>query len=225
MRHCELQLLSINAAAARPLQVGNKQLNTGLFKQPVSGPVTITAAGVPGDQIINRKFHGGPDQALYLYSREDSDWWAGQLQRELEPGFFGENLSISRWWADLRVGDRLQIGQVLLEITAPRMPCAVMASRVGNPAFLKAFIRAERSGAYARVLEPGQLCAGDAIEVVPAPGDYPRVQDIFRYWHAKGHNADFLRQVLRAPIAMILREALEQQLEQADATTGQLPGL
>ncbi|MFN3580693.1 MAG: MOSC domain-containing protein [Pseudomonas sp.] len=219
------QILSISVARSRSLEVGGRSRQTGLFKQPLEGAVWIDSSGVKGDVIVNRKFHGGPDQAVYLYSKEDIDWWAGRLQREIGPGFFGENLCISHWWPEVRVGDRLRIGQLQLEITAPRVPCAVMAARVGYPGFAKEFVKAARCGAYARVLQPGSISAGDALEVAPAPSVYPTVDEIFRYWHGKGRNADFLRRVLAAPVASILRVALEEQLLQAEAGTGQLPGI
>lgn len=219
------RVLSINAARRRTLQVGARQQQTGLFKEPLGGPVLIDAQGVPGDEIINRRYHGGPDQALYLYSQVDMDWWAAQLQRDIEPGFFGENLTISHWWPEVRVGDRLQVGDLLLEITAPRVPCAVLAARVGYPGFVKEFVKACRGGAYARVLQPGFLEEGDAMQVIPTHQPFPIVDDIFRYWHSKGYNADFLSLCLASPIALLLREAFEKQLLDAQARTGQLPGL
>lgn len=219
------RILSINAARQRSIAVGAKSQQTGLFKQPLMGPVLIDANGLPGDQIVNRRFHGGPDQAVYLYSQEDIGWWAEQLQRNIDPGFFGENLTISHWWPEVRVGDRLQVGELLMEITAPRVPCAVMAARVGNPAFVKQFVKACRGGAYVRVLQPGSVSVGDRLQIKPVMAAHPTVDEIFRYWHSKTSNADFLRRTLAAPIAIILREALEKQLPEAESTTGQLPGL
>lgn len=219
------RIVSINAARRRSIEVGSKTLQTGLFKQPLHGSVLIDGNGLPGDEIVNRRFHGGPDQAVYLYSQEDINWWAEQLQREIEPGFFGENLTISRWWPEVRVGDRLQVGELLMEITAPRVPCAVLAARVGNPAFVKQFVKACRGGAYVRVLQSGPVSVGDNLQVTPALDAHPTVDEIFRYWHGKTPNADFLRRTLAAPIAILLREALEKRLPEAEAATGQLPGL
>ncbi|MFO7705908.1 MAG: MOSC domain-containing protein [Halopseudomonas sp.] len=219
------RIVSINAARRRSLVVGGKARQTGLFKQPLHGSVLIDGNGLPGDEIINRRFHGGPDQAVYLYSQADMHWWAGQLQRDIEPGFFGENLTISQWWPQVRVGDRLQVGALLMEVTAPRVPCAVLAARVGNPGFVKQFVKACRGGAYVRVLQAGPLAVGDRLQVRPVTTAHPTVDEIFRYWHGTTPNADFLRRALAAPIALLLREALEQQLLDAEAATGQLPGL
>ncbi|MEH6387605.1 MOSC domain-containing protein [Pseudomonas profundi] len=217
------RVLSLNVGKLRNLQVGSRLKQTGLFKQPVQGPQLIDATGLPGDDIVNRRFHGGPDQAVYLYSQEDIDWWKQQLQRDIDPGFFGENLTITHWWPSVRVGDILQVGELRMEITAPRVPCAVLAARVGSPAFVKQFVHAGRCGAYARVLQPGSLSPGEMLHITAADDSYPTVEEIFRYWHSKTQNADFLRRVLAAPIAFLLREALTERLLKAEAGTPQLP--
>jgi len=205
-------IISINAARKRSLTVGGKDLETGLFKEPIPGPVMIDRTGVPGDAIVNAKVHGGADQAVYLYSQEDMDWWSKQLQRDIMPGFFGENLTISHWWPDLRVGDQIHLGDLLLEVTAPRIPCAVMATRVGDPRFARAFVKAARCGAYTRVLCGGSICAGDTVGVTAADTTLPTVAEIFRYSHESGKDADFIRQCLAAPIAEKLRVQLEKEL-------------
>lgn len=216
------RVLSLNVGKLRSLQVGGKVKQTGLFKQPMQGPQRIDENGLPGDNIVNRRFHGGPDQAVYLYSQDDIDWWKQQLQRDLEPGFFGENLTITHWWPKVRVGDILQAGELRIQITAPRPPCAVLAARVGDPAFVKQFISAARCGAYARVLQPGSLNSGDQFHIMPATAAYPTVEDVFRSWHNKTQDADFLRRVLAAPVASLLRAALEERLLKAEASAAQL---
>lgn len=217
------RVLSLNVGKLRSLQVGGKVKQTGLFKQPMQGPQRIDENGLPGDNIVNRRFHGGPDQAVYLYSQDDIDWWKQQLQRDLAPGFFGENLTITHWWPKVRVGDILQAGELIMQITAPRTPCAVLAARVGDPAFIKQFVRAARGGAYARVLRPGTISPGDTFHVTAADDACPAVEDLFRYWHSKTQDADFLRRALAAPIAMLMREALEEKLLKAEAGATQLP--
>lgn len=217
------RVLSLNVGKLRSLQVGGKVKQTGLFKQPMQGPQRIDENGLPGDNIVNRRFHGGPDQAVYLYSQDDIDWWKQQLQRDLAPGFFGENLTITHWWPKVRVGDILQAGELIIQITAPRTPCAVLAARVGDPAFIKQFVRAARCGAYARVLRPGTISPGDTFHVTAADDACPTVEDLFRYWHSKIQDADFIRRALAAPIAMLMREALEEKLLKAEAGATQLP--
>ncbi|MEH6566787.1 MAG: MOSC domain-containing protein [Halopseudomonas sp.] len=221
----EIQLLSINAAEPQPLLVGKRRARTGHFKQPRQGVVVIDEHGIGGDFIGDLKHHGGLDQALYLYSQEDIDWWVQQLQRDLAPGFFGENLTVSHWWPTLRIGDRLQAGDLVLEITAPRIPCATLAARVGDRLFAKAFVKAERCGAYARVLQAGSLQAGDKLSVLKGDVIYPTIKEAFRYCHSKGHNLDFVQRLLNAPLAEKMREDMEKRKASAEQATGQLPGL
>lgn len=217
-------LVSINAGQAKDLEVGVRTARTGHFKQSLAGPVMIAQAGVPGDFIGDLKHHGGPDQAVYLYSQEDIDWWSERLQRPLAAGFFGENLTLSHWWPALRIGDRLRIGELLLEVTAPRIPCSTLAARVGDSRFAKAFVRAERCGAYARVLTPGEVRPGDEVTVLAGDAVFPTINEVFRYCHSKGANPTFLRQLLAAPLAEKMRAEMQARLTKAEQQTSPLPG-
>lgn len=217
-------LLSINAAEPQTLRIGERLTRTGHFKLARSGAVQIGAGGIAGDFIADMKHHGGPDQALYLYSQADMDWWSEQLQRPIEPGFFGENLTLSHWWPELRIGDRVRIGEVLLEITAPRIPCSTLAARVGDGRFAKTFVKAERCGAYARVLNAGSLSVGQSVAVTPGDSAYPSINEVFRYCHSKGLNPTFLRRLLAAPLAEKMRAEMEQKLAKAEQQTQPLPG-
>ncbi len=112
------------------LQIGSAQT---IDKQPVT-EADFGAGGVAGDTVANTRHHGGPDQAVYVYPDEDYAWWREQLGRRLPPGIFGENMTIAAAGADpVRVGDRLPVGETLLEVTAPRIPCSVFAARMGEP--------------------------------------------------------------------------------------------
>jgi MOSC domain-containing protein YiiM len=124
----------------------------------------IDREGLVGDRICNRKHHGGPDQAVYALGSADLDWWSKELGRVLQPGLFGDNLVIDG--ADSRtisVGDRFATEAVELEVTSARIPCATLASRMGDPGFARRFARAGRPGFYCRVLKDGVVKAGDAV--------------------------------------------------------------
>ena len=143
---------------------------SGIDKKPVSGRVAVHELGLEGDVQVNRKYHGGEGQALYAYAQEDADWWAAELARAVPPGRFGENLRTSG--LDLTgavLGERWRIGTTLLEVTAPRIPCANFARFWDEPHLVKRFTAHGASGAYLRVLEPGDVGTGDAIEVVERP--------------------------------------------------------
>lgn len=208
-----MQIVSINAADRREISAGGKTLETGIFKQPLQGPVAINRNGIDGDTIVDAVFHGGEDQALYLYSQEDYQWWSQKLGRALEPGCFGENLTLSAFPDQpLRVGDRLTIGDaVMLEITAPRVPCLKLASRMGIPTFGKQFVAAVRPGVYARVLQTGSIQAGDHVSWEPTREDYILVNDIFTEWHRKQWSPVLAKQALDSPISSIAREIIRER--------------
>lgn len=147
---------------------------TAIDKRAVEGPVKVHRLGLQGDIQANRVHHGGPDQALYAYSQADADFWAAELQRELPPGFFGENLRVGGLDATGAViGERWKIGmEVEVEVTSPRTPCSTFQRRMGEPRFVKRFTEEGRVGAYLRVTRTGTIRAGDHIHrlYVPAHG-------------------------------------------------------
>jgi MOSC domain-containing protein YiiM len=165
---------------------------TGIDKRPVNGSIAVRApgpmrgglgSGIAGDVIGNRKLHGGDDQAVYAYAREDLDAWATKLDRELTNGMFGENLTTTG--VDVTgavVGERWRVGTdgVLLEVTSPRTPCKTFAKRLGITGWIKTFAHGGTPGAYLRVLEPGKLTGGDSVEVVDVPGHGITVGFVYR---------------------------------------------
>lgn len=163
-------VISVNVADVRELELGGEIVRTGIFKLPVSGRVEVGIEGLDGDVQADRRVHGGPDQAVYAYAREDVDWWESEVGRELEDGTFGENLTLRGIDAShALVGERWRVGGTLLEVTAPRLPCAKLAKKMGDPLFVKRFARAERPGAYLRVIETGDVGTGDPVEIVSRP--------------------------------------------------------
>lgn len=214
-------LESVNVGSLQVVQRHGKPYGTGIVKTPAAGAVQVGRDGIAGDVVANTKHHGGPDQAVYLYGSPDLAWWSARLGRTLEPGIFGENLTVSGLEsAALRIGDRLRIGAVTLEVTAPRIPCGTLAWRMRDPKFVVRFQEAERPGAYCRVLEPGVVQAGDAIDLAPAPEPSVKLLDVFRLWYAPHADANVLRGVLRAPLAERARREYEERLERAESGAG-----
>lgn len=180
-----MRLLSVNIAQPRRHQVVGKPETTGIYKVTQPGAVHVGRLGLLHDHIADVKHHGGPDQAVYLYSAQDYGWWAGQLRRTLEPGTLGENLTLSSFGSDaVRVGDRYRVGEVVLEVTSPRIPCATLSTRMGDPQFVKRFRQARRPGFYARVLVEGQVRAGDGVKRRPAQTETPTILDLFERFYA-----------------------------------------
>lgn len=205
-----MRIQSINIAQTRQLETARGLKKTGILKAPVSGPVKIHKLGLEGDYIGNKKLHGGEDQAVYVYSAEDYAWWAKNLGRQVLPGTFGENLTLIGFDSrDCRVGDRLHIGDLVLEISAPRTPCSTLAVRMGNPSFVKHFFKAQRPGAYARVIQEGCVAAGDEILWIKTQQDYVKTLDVFIEWDKKNKSPEILCKALNSPIAQVHREKLQ----------------
>ena len=192
---------------------GNKVMQTGICKRPVEGPVRVGIEGIPGDAIVNTRHHGGPDQAIYGYSLDDYDWWAESTGRDFFPGLFGENLTIRDMPSDMHIGDRLLIGEVVLEVTAPRIPCDTFAARMEDPGFGLLFKRAERPGAYFRVLNEGEIRAGDNAMLVECDEHDVTVLDLFRFKFNLRHDASELRRFLDAPLGERFRVEIENTLD------------
>lgn len=165
-----MKILAVCLGSAETLP--GKKYKTGINKLPVSGPVMVDSEGFVGDRICNRKHHGGVDQAVYLEGSLTLDWWSNELGRQLAPGEFGENLIVEGLDnRDVAAGDRFLIGDVLLEVTSARMPCATFATKMQDPRFVRRYTEAARPGAYARVLAGGLIEKGMAVAVSPYAGD------------------------------------------------------
>jgi len=202
-------VVSVNTGKLAPLKVGLRTRRTGIAKAPVEGAVGLSRDGVAGDEIGNHTHHGGPDQAVYLYAADDLARWQVELGRPLPPGSFGENLTLDRWWEEPRVGDRLQVGSVLLELTFPRIPCSTFAAHLGVPNLVKRFTRGGNPGSYARVVAAGSVARGDAVTVLPAPPSHPTITSLLELWVSRRKDPELVRQALAAPIGDRARAALE----------------
>jgi MOSC domain-containing protein YiiM len=166
------RVLAVSVSGSDLLPLPDRRPNrSGIDKRPVPGRVAVHPLGLEGDVQVNRRHHGGEGQAVYAYAQEDADWWQRELDRDLPPGRFGENLRTSGLdLTDAVLGERWRVGTALFEVTAPRIPCANFERFWGVPQLVKRFTAHGASGAYLRVLEPGEVGAGDAVEVVERPG-------------------------------------------------------
>lgn len=169
-------VLSVNVGSAAP-ETGKKSL-TGIAKVSVDrievadpgpkrkGPGGAGFSGVAGDFIGSGRHHGGSDQAVYAMAREELDHWAGELDRELPDGMFGENITTSGLDVDAsEYGDVWTIGGAVLRVSAPRVPCATFARRMGERAWVRRFAERGRAGTYLAVVSPGVIRPGDSITV------------------------------------------------------------
>lgn len=175
------KVLSVNVAAV--LHEGawtGSEGRTGIDKRSVNSKVRFENDGVAGDVVVDRKHHGGYDKAVYAYAREDADWWQLVTGLQLENGAFGENLTTQE--IDLNqcvIGERWQIGNVVLEVSEPRIPCRVFAGFWDRSTLIKEFTDARRSGSYLRIVKEGEITAGEPITVISKPIHGITIRDIF----------------------------------------------
>lgn len=207
-----MQLISVNVGTIETIRHKERSFATGICKYPEEGAVFLDESGVRGDAIGDAEHHGGSDQAVYAYSADDYDWWASQSDRVFSPGLFGENLTIRGLPSDMNVGDRLLVGGVVLEATAPRIPCSTFAARMQDSGFGLQFRKAERPGIYFRVLNSGEVSAGDLVTFVPDDPARVSITELFRFNYALTHDIEDMRRYLDAPVAARFRHKIESRL-------------
>jgi MOSC domain-containing protein YiiM len=172
-------LLSVNVGCIQAVPYRGRQIATGIFKHAVDGPVMVRALNLDGDQQADPSVHGGVDKAVYLYPAEHYEAWRLELDRELAYGHFGENLTVTGLLEeDVRIGDQLQVGEALLEVTQPRVPCFKLGIKMGDQHFLRRFLESGRSGFYCRVLCEGTVEAGQQIELIYRDTAMPAIADV-----------------------------------------------
>jgi len=175
---------------------------TAIDKRPVDGPVKVRRLGLYADLQADRANHGGEEQAVYAYGQDDTDWWVGQLEREIPPGLFGENLRVRGIPVSAAVvGERWSVGSALLEVTQPRTPCSTFARRLGEDRWVKRFTVANRTGAYLRVVRNGELQAGDTVTVCYRPEHGVTLADWFGAWNGRGTDPERAAGVARRLLA------------------------
>jgi MOSC domain-containing protein YiiM len=165
------RIVSVNVGRPRQISVRRgRPLMSAIGKSPVEGRVRVEGVNLVGDDQADRRVHGGPDKAVYAYASEDAAWWAAELDREIPPGMFGENLTTEG--IDVTgavIGERWRVGTVELEVSQPRLPCAKLGTRFGDLTMVRRFGEASRPGAYFRIVREGELGAGDEIELLSRP--------------------------------------------------------
>ena len=216
-----MKVLSVNAGSSELMRIGARTVETGIRKSPV-GRGRVQAHGLAGDVVADQENHGGPDQALYLYSADDYAHWAGELGGTPPPGTFGENLTLSSFGAEpVRIGDRFRIGPadagVLVEATAPRIPCSVFAPRLQEDGWVKRFAAARRPGVYVRVLEPGEVAEGDPVERLGGGEGKPTIVELMDAWYDPEPERELLERLLASPLAERARANVERMLSRAAA--------
>jgi MOSC domain-containing protein YiiM len=160
-----MKLISLNVARPRLTVYNGATINTGIFKQPVSGPVQLRTLNLDGDRQADLSVHGGPYKAVYAYPSEHYDYWRQQLPGDLPWGTFGENFTTTGLSEDeLHIGDRLQLGSAVLMVRQPRMPCYKLAAKFQRDDMIERFLHSGRSGFYFSVEQEGEVAVGDSFK-------------------------------------------------------------
>ncbi|WP_395572068.1 MOSC domain-containing protein [Streptomyces sp. BK79] len=186
-----MKLLSVNLGRATAVPyTDHPEGVTGIDKRPADGTVRVSApgpkgvgaSGLAGDTVCDTRHHGGDDQAVYAMAREDMDDWERELGRRLPNGSFGENLTTTGVdVSGARIGERWRVGpDLVLEVTCGRIPCRTFQGHLGERRWVRRFTEKGAPGAYLRVIEPGAIRAGDAVEIVHRPGHEVTVALQFR---------------------------------------------
>ncbi len=210
-----MQVLSVNVGLPRVLEYKGETVETGIFKSPVEGRVMLHSENLVGDRQADLRVHGGPDKAVYGYPYEHYPFWANTLGRDdLTYGQFGENFTTTGLLEDdLLIGDVFRMGEAVLQISQPRMPCFKLALRMNDATFVKQFTKARRSGFYLRVLETGEVGAGDEItRIERGPNPNISVLTIYHLW-LDDADPDLMQQAAQLePLAPNWREWFAEQV-------------
>ena len=196
-----MKLLSVNVSLPKEVPYKGKAIRTGIYKEPVQGRVMLRRLNLDGDGQADLVGHGGIYKAVHVYSIENYDYWKRELGRDdFSYGQFGENFTVEGMLEDnVHVGDVFRVGTALVEVTQPRVPCFKLVMKMGMPEFLKVFMPSERVGFYFRVLEEGEVGAGDALERVKVGPEQMTVREMFRLLYFAKQKLEGARKALRIP--------------------------
>ena len=196
-----MEIVSIQVGRPRRVAWRGREVETSIWKTPVAGRVRVREHNLDGDEQSDLTVHGGPDKAVYLYPSEHYAFWRRELpDAELAWGGFGENLTTRGLLEDAAcIGDRIRCGTAELAVSQPRSPCFKLGIRFGRPDLVKRFQQSGRTGFYLRVVRPGEIGAGDALELLPASGDRMSIAEIARLMTTADADRDALRRAAALP--------------------------
>jgi MOSC domain-containing protein YiiM len=213
-----MKLLSVNVSLPKEVPHGRKTVSTGIFKERVGGQVMLRTTNLDGDGQADLENHGGVDRAAYAYSIENYDHWRRELGwNEFAFGQFGENFTVEGMMEDdIHIGDVFRIGDALVEVSQPRPPCFKLGIKMGMAGFPKQFLASGRVGFYLRVLEEGEVGAGDVFERVGSDPEQVSVQEMSRLLFFEPENLEGAKRALRIrALSPGWRESFEERLAKA----------
>lgn len=196
-----MKLISINVARPRLASYRGETYNTGIFKQPVSGPVALRTLNLDGDRQADLTVHGGPNKAVYAYPSEHYEFWRAELPGTSLPwGMFGENFTTEGLFEnELHIGDRLGIGTAVVVVRQPRIPCLKLAVKFQRKDILARFLRSGRSGFYFSVEVEGTVEAGQSFELLSRESEAITIAEMNHVFAEDIYNVEFLHKAIATP--------------------------
>lgn len=211
-----MKLISLNVARPRLVVYQGATINTGIFKQPVQGPIPLRTLNLDGDRQADLSVHGGPNKAVYAYPAEHYPYWRKELpEADLPWGAFGENFTTTGIFEDdLHVGDRLQVGSSILMVRQPRMPCYKLAAKFQRDDMIRRFLVSGRSGFYFSVEQEGTVAAEDSFELLTRNRDGITISEMNRLFVREKYNQSLLRKAIQtAALPEDWRDYFAERLE------------
>src|SRR6267142_5317180 len=211
-----MKLISLNVALPRIVEWNGGPVATGIFKDPVQGPVMLRTLNLEGDRQADLSVHGGVSKAVYAYPSEHYAFWKKELpDTELPYGMFGENFTTEGLTeAGVNVGDRFPIGAAELMVTEPRLPCYKLGIKFGRSDIIKRFLQSRRTGFYFAVLKEGEVNAGDEIEPLSRDGNQISIADITRLYAFEKDDLETLRRAVKLEaLSRSWREYFQKQIQ------------
>jgi MOSC domain-containing protein YiiM len=194
-----MKLISVNVGLPREVVWKGRFVTTGIFKEPVARRVKVDRLNIAGDQQADLTVHGGADKAIYVYPSEHYEFWRTELpEMELRWAAFGENLTTEGLLEEqVNIGDRFRVGTIEVEVTQPRMPCYKLSVKFGRDDILKRFLASRRSGFYLRVVEEGEIGAGDEVRLLRHDPHNITVADIVRLYGDKPKDFELMKRAVQ----------------------------
>ena len=211
-----MKLISLNVGRPRLVVSKGEPVSTGIFKEPVSGPVMLRTLNLDGDRQADLTVHGGISKAVYAYPLEHYEFWKRKLpEMELPYGMFGENFTTEGLLEnDVNVGDRFSVGEAELMVTEPRLPCYKLGIKFGRADIIRKFLQSRRTGFYFAVIKEGQVQAGDELELLSRDANNITIADITRLYAFEKDDIKTLRRaVMLNALSESWREYFQKQLQ------------
>jgi len=210
-----MKVISLNVGLPRVVESHGEPVVTGIFKEPVEGPVMLRTLNLDGDRQADLTVHGGISKAVYAYPLEHYEFWRRELpEMELSYGVFGENFTTEGLLEnDLNVGDCLRVGEAELMVTEPRLPCYKLGIKFGRADIIRKFLQSRRTGFYFAVINEGQVQAGDELELLSRDANNITIADITRLYAFEKDDLNTLRRAVKLnALSESWREYFQKQL-------------